>query len=252
MIGNDLQADLLRTALREAGIDIQGLAADPHQPTTTKTRIIAHNQQVVRLDMESRGRLDAGVEDALLDWFSTALLDADACVLSDYDKGVVSARLAERVIRLAQEANKPVIVDPKGTEYAKYRGATAITPNVHEVERALRCDITDDAGLAQCSGRLVELVDGSALLVTRGSQGMSLFRQGKEAVHIPAAARAVFDVTGAGDTVVSTLALALAAGAALEGAARLANTAAGIVVGKVGTATTTPQEMLRELSKADA
>ena len=244
VIGRDHQATQLREALRQHGVDDEGLITDDERPTTTKTRIVAHSQQVVRVDSEQRAPLRIELEDALLGWMAKRLGDADACVLSDYDKGVVSSRLAERFIRLACESGKPVIVDPKGTDYAKYRGATVVTPNVHEAERALNHEINGDADLQEAGRQLSGILEGSALLITRGSQGMSLFLNGAEAVHILAVARNVFDVTGAGDTVVSTLALALAAGATLEDAARLANLAASIVVGKVGTATVTRDELL--------
>lgn len=137
-------------------------------------------------------------------------------------------------------------MDPKGTNYAKYRGATVVTPNVHEAERALNQEINNDADLLQVRRRLLAILEGSALLITRGPQGMSLFLDGERMVHIPAVARQVFDVTGAGDTVVSTLAMALAAGATLEQAAHLANRAAGIVVGKFGTATVTIEELMND------
>lgn len=244
VIGRDDQAQKLQEALRERGINSEGLVVDDTRPTTTKTRIVAHSQQVVRVDLEQRAPLRPELEDRLLLWVEKRLPDADACILSDYDKGVVSPRLAERFIRLAREAGKPIVVDPKGTNYAKYRGATVVTPNVHEAERALNREINGDADLLEVGRQLLELLEGSALLITRGPQGMSLFVNRARPVHIPAVARNVFDVTGAGDTVVSTLAMALASGATLEQAARLANQAAGIVVGKFGTATVTIEELM--------
>ena len=247
VVGQDRQAAQLREALAERGVDPAGLIVDRDRPTTTKTRIVAHSQQVVRVDSEQRTSLRAELENALLGWVEEALDIAGACVLSDYAKGVVSPRLAERFIRLAREAGKPVIVDPKGTDYAKYRGATVVTPNVREAEQALNREINGRADLLEVGQHLLGVLDGSALLITRGGQGMSLFVNGADVVHIPAVARNVFDVTGAGDTVIGTLALALAAGIGLEQAARLANLAAGIVVGKVGTATVTVEELMAEL-----
>lgn len=244
VVGRDQQAEKLFEALMQTSVDTDGLIVDDERPTTTKTRIVAHNQQVVRVDSEQRAPLRIELEDALLRWVEERLADADACVLSDYDKGVVSPRLAKHFIHLAREAGKPVIVDPKGTDYAKYRGATVVTPNVHEAERALNHQINSDSDLLEVAQRLLDILESSALLITRGSQGMSLFLNGAEVTHIPAVARNVFDVTGAGDTVVSALAMALAAGATLEQAARLANLAASIVVGKVGTATVTRDELL--------
>jgi D-beta-D-heptose 7-phosphate kinase/D-beta-D-heptose 1-phosphate adenosyltransferase len=195
------------------------------------------------MDSEQRTPLPPPVEDSLLRWVDDRLPDADACILSDYGKGVISNRVAEHIIRTARERHKPVIVDPKGTNYAKYRGATVVKPNIHEVQHVLKEEIEDDKALLDASRRLADLLDGAALLITRGPEGMSLFRPGLAPLHIAAVARNVFDVTGAGDTVVSTLAMALAAGSALEQAVHLSNQAAGIVVGKRGTATVMLDEL---------
>jgi len=244
VVGLDPQAASLRFILGERAIPIDGLVADGQRPTTTKTRILAHDQQVVRVDAESRSPLEVTVEDAIVGWVESHVTDVDACVLSDYDKGVVSLGLSQRIIRVARQADKPMIVDPKGTNYTKYRGATVITPNVHEAARAAGRDIDNDDDLCEAGRCLAGVVDDSALLITRGAQGMSLFLDGMHTVHIPTVARKVFDVTGAGDTVVSTLAMALAGGAGLQEAAYMANLAAGIVVGKLGAATVTPHELL--------
>jgi rfaE bifunctional protein kinase chain/domain len=243
VVGTDHQADQLTKVLQRQGVDSAGLLPESERTTTTKTRLIAHSQQVVRMDSEQRVPLSRPVEDNLLRWIDGQLPDVDACIISDYGKGVVSSRVAEHIIRVARLADKPVIVDPKGTNYAKYRGATVIKPNIHEVQQVLKEEIDDDKSLLEASRRLVQLLEGSAVLITRGPEGMALFRDGLAPVHIAAVARRVFDVTGAGDTVVSTLALALAAGAALEQAVHLANLAAGIVVGKRGTATVTLEEL---------
>src|SRR5262249_42774843 len=148
-------------------------------------------------------------------WAETQLPTATACILSDYAKGVVSARLGERFICAARQAGKPVVVDPKGTDFAKYRGATVVKPNVHEAERCAKQEIHNEAGLLQVGHHLVEVFGGTAVLITRGAEGMSLFRNGHPPLHIAAVSRNVFDVTGAGDTVVSALAMALAAGLTL-------------------------------------
>jgi D-beta-D-heptose 7-phosphate kinase/D-beta-D-heptose 1-phosphate adenosyltransferase len=244
VVGPDPPAHRLREALAQGRIEAEGLAVDGDRLTTTKTRIIAHSQQVVRIDSEQRKPLPAAIEEALLRWTAQHLPNVDACILSDYDKGVVSLALAQEFIRLARQAGKPVVVDPKGAHYAKYRGATVIKPNVHEVERFLKHEIRDDAELQQAGRHLTGLLEGAALLITRGSQGMSLFHEGNPAMHIPTVARNVFDVTGAGDTVIGALALSLAAGWTLPQAVHLANQAAGIVVGKIGTATVTQDELL--------
>ena len=155
--------------------------------------------------------------------------------------------MSRELIRLARQAGRPVVVDPKGADYTKYRGATLVKPNLHEAERSAGVEITGEATLREAAGRLIELLEGSALLVTRGADGMSLFRPGEAPLHVPAVVRNVFDVTGAGDTVAGTLAMALAAAGALEQAVQLANQAASIVVGKIGTATVTCDELRAEL-----
>ncbi len=244
IVGGDYHATVLREALTRHGIDPEGLCVDPTRLTTTKTRIVAHSQQVVRLDCEQRAPLAAGLEDELLAAAEARLPGVEVCVISDYGKGLVSERVARQFIRLARLAGRPVVVDPKGTDYGKYRGATVVKPNVHEAEAVAKQPITDEASLREVGRRLLEILDGSALLITRGPQGMSLFRADADTVHLPTLARHVYDVTGAGDTVASTLALSLAAGGNLEEAMHLANRAASIVVGKVGTATVTPEELL--------
>jgi D-beta-D-heptose 7-phosphate kinase/D-beta-D-heptose 1-phosphate adenosyltransferase len=242
--GVDRAGDRLREVLETGGAEIHGLLGDPARLTTTKTRIIAHSQQVVRLDDEHRDPLPAALEDALVAWAEAHRSRADVFVLSDYAKGVVTPGLAQRFIALARQAGKPVLVDPKGTDFLKYRGATLVKPNLNEVERFLNRELHGEADVLEAGRRLVECLHGTAILVTQGAQGMTLFREGRTPVHIASAARSVFDVTGAGDTVASTLALALAVGASLEQAAALATRAAGIVVGKVGTAQVTPAELL--------
>jgi D-beta-D-heptose 7-phosphate kinase/D-beta-D-heptose 1-phosphate adenosyltransferase len=252
VVGPDHQAGQLREQLQQRGVDAGGLVVDPGRMTTTKTRIVAHMQQVVRIDAEQRGPAAAAVEDRLLEWARRQVGAVDACVLSDYAKGVVTPRFAQQYIALARQAGRPVVVDPKGTDYAKYRGATVVKPNVHEAERVCKCDIDSDAALDEAGRQLLDLLDGSALLITRGPQGMSLFQAGAPPAHIPSFARDVFDVTGAGDTVAGTLAMALAAKAALPDAALLANRAAGIVVGKLGTATVSAAELSAALSGTPA
>jgi D-glycero-beta-D-manno-heptose-7-phosphate kinase len=247
VVGADEPARRLREALQERAIDARGLVVDAARPTTTKTRVIIQHQQVARMDHERRQPLSEALEEQLLGWVEQALPRADVCVISDYAKGVVSARVAQRFIGLARRAGKPVVVDPKGADYQKYRGAAVVKPNIHETERILKTEIETESDLLSAGHQLAVVLEGTAILITRGPKGISLFRAGEDVVHIPSVARTVYDVTGAGDTVVGTLALALAAGAGLDEAAQLANQAAGIVVGKVGTATVTIDEWLAEM-----
>jgi D-beta-D-heptose 7-phosphate kinase/D-beta-D-heptose 1-phosphate adenosyltransferase len=247
VVGSDRQAERLLATLRESAIDCDGLVSDPERQTTTKTRILAHNHQVARMDTESRAPLPAPLEDRLLEWANKQIRQVDACVLSDYAKGVISGRFAEQFIKMARLAGKPVIVDPKGKDPSKYRGATVVKPNLHEVEQLIKKEIQCESSLFEAGRLLSARLAGAALLITRGSQGMSLFEPGREPLHIPTAARNVYDVTGAGDTVVSVLAMTLAAGGGLDEAAHLANLAAGIVVGKLGTSAVEASELLRVL-----
>lgn len=246
-IGSDVQAEMLRQFLSEKKVAIEGLFVDRDRPTTTKTRILARGQQVVRVDVEERTTLSRAAEDRFVSWLEEEIPHADALVLSDYNKGLCAISLTQRVIALAREAGKPVVVDPKVKDFERYRGATVVTPNTMETVAAAGIEVDGLDALLQAAELLQKVLDGSALLVTRGREGMSLFEAGKAPLHIPAAVREVFDVTGAGDTVVSTLALALAAGWPLVEAVRIANHAAGIVVTKVGTATLTQAELRKRV-----
>lgn len=249
VVGDDEAGRSLEAALTERAVDCGGVLTEVGRSTTTKTRVIAHSQQVVRTDFEQRAPLDGELETRLLEWAGGELEHADVLVLSDYAKGVLSVGLAQELIERARARGIPVVVDPKGVDYAKYRGATVLTPNVHDAERAAMYPVQGYEDLLEVARRLADVLPDTYLLVTRGSEGMSLLR-GDDAVDFEADARAVYDVTGAGDTVVAALAAALAADVALDDAVQLANAAAGIVVGKLGTASVSLAE-LREWLGAD-
>lgn len=249
LIGHDLNGEALKSSLLASGVETSGLHVDGSRPTTTKTRIMAQNHQIARLDAEDRTAPSPALLKALLNWIEQAMTQTDACVISDYAKGVVTTRLAQHVLRLAERAGKPVVVDPKARDFRHYRGASVITPNIQEACRAANCEPDASSDLERLGRRLVKVLRRGAVLLTRGADGMSLFASPEAApLHIPAEARSVFDVTGAGDTVVSTLALALAAGDSIEDAARLANRAAGIVVGKLGAASVAPDELFSRIA----
>lgn len=251
IIGDDTQGALLRQKLGELGIETSGLIMDSSHPTITKTRIIANKQHVVRVDVEKRYALGSEIREKLLQTVESTIGTVQAVVISDYGKHVVTAEVCGAVISMAQKHNIPVIADPKGNEYAKYRGATIITPNILETEKALNIEISGEAELIEAGNELNRFIGGSAILITRGPEGMSLFVNGGKIVHFPAVARALYDVTGAGDTVVSTLAMSLAANASLEDAVYLSNLAAGLAVEKLGTATVTVQELRNVLEQAE-
>jgi D-beta-D-heptose 7-phosphate kinase/D-beta-D-heptose 1-phosphate adenosyltransferase len=249
VVGVDAAGERLRANVRAGRVAAADLIPDPSRPTTTKTRVIAHAQQVVRFDDEATAPLPAAARDALLARVRERLPSARACVLSDYGKGVVTAEVAAEVIAAAAGAGIPVVVDPKGADYRKYRGAAVVKPNQSEAAKVLNRDLADDAAVTGAGRELVALLgDATAVLVTRGAAGMTLFEAGRPVVHVPAEAREVFDVTGAGDTVTGTLAIALAAGLPLAEGCRLAASAAAVVVGKLGTAPIEVAELRRHLT----
>ncbi|MGB9180138.1 MAG: D-glycero-beta-D-manno-heptose-7-phosphate kinase [Pyrinomonadaceae bacterium] len=250
VVGQDQAQERLRAALREAGAlqTDASLVTDAARPTTIKTRIIAHNQLVVRADRERRTPVDARTEESIIEALKNSIREADAFVVSDYDKGAVTPRILLEILPMAYERGIPVLIDPKIRNFDSYRPATLITPNHHEALRVTNTEEDTDEGL-QRAGRLIrERLGCEAVLITRGAGGMMLLEGDGDAVQVETVAREVYDVTGAGDTVVATLAAALAAGATLLEAAMLANHAAGIVVGKVGTATATADEVVASIA----
>lgn len=247
VVGDDDDARRLRSVFRAAGVSTESLVVDPARPTTLKTRIIAHNQQVVRADRENRAPISTQVEDGLADLFLQQVGAIDALVISDYNKGLLTPGLLSRVLGAARERGLTVCLDPKMRSFAHYQPVTVITPNHQEAAEAAGVSIEDESSLIEAGRRILRSTDCRAVLVTRGEEGMTLFTDGDEVTHIPTVAREVYDVTGAGDTVIATLTLALAAGASLVEAAVLANHAAGVVVGKVGTATVSREELLAAL-----
>lgn len=248
-VGADAPGDRMRRLVEASGIDASGFVEDPARPTTLKTRIVARNQQVVRIDHETRGPFGPVVGDALANAARAALMGADACIVSDYGKGVVTPELVRVVVEAAH--GRPVVIDPKRRDFAAYKGATVITPNLGELEVAVgrACATVDD--IVEGAQSLLPVLGGGAVLVTRGPAGMSLVEPGKPVHHVPARARAVFDVTGAGDTVVGTLALALAVGMSMSTATDVASAAAAIAVSKPGTATVSLDELRAELKGHD-
>lgn len=247
VVGKDDAAEKLKDLLRVAEVPPRGLVTDLERRTTTKVRIVTtRNQQVARVDYESDTEIGRPVEDALADLVAERVHGAGAIVVSDYLKGVVTRRLMTHVLAIGQARGVPVLVDPKIPHLEYYNGATLVTPNHHEAEIATHLRIRSDEDARNAARVFRDRVQCEGVLITRGEHGMWLAHETAEG-QLPTAAREVSDVTGAGDTVVATLALAIAAGAAFAEAARLANEAAGIVVGKFGPATVTPEELLAAL-----
>jgi len=247
VVGDDADGLTLLRALDERGVDTRLVVRDPDRPTTVKTRVIAHAQQIVRYDREVRGDLGGEPLRALRSSIERELRWSEGMVVSDYGKGVIMPALLEPVLAGARQRGIHVSVDPKESHIDSYRGVSILTPNQHEAGGIMGQRIRDEESLMAVGWGLRERVDATAVLVTRGPHGMSLFERGGRYTHLPTVAREVFDVTGAGDTVVSVVALALAAGADFPDACRLANHAAGVVIREVGTATCTPEMLLASL-----
>ena len=249
VVGDDRAGGALRAELREAGAADDTLVIEESRPTTVKTRIIAHSQLVVRADRERRAHVDSATEARIVEVLGRLIEGADAFVVSDYDKGAVTPRVLAEVLPAAYRRGVPVLVDPKIRNFDAYRPATLVTPNHHEALRLTNTDDHTDEGLKRAGYLIRDRLDCESVLITRGERGMMLLESGHEPVYVATAAREVYDVTGAGDTVIATLASALAARASMVESAVLANHAAGIVVGKVGTATATAQEVINSIRR---
>jgi rfaE bifunctional protein kinase chain/domain len=271
VIGGEKNSDeaglALRNCLRAAHIGDKGVLVDSKRVTTVKTRIIARHQQIVRVDHERREPLQPETEGRLLRILSALLKRLDALIISDYDKGLITDSFADRVLGASHTAHVPVFVNPKTSRLYAYRGARAIVCNTKQAGFFVTRELSDEKSVEEAGRALLAHFGCSGVLITRGEKGMSLFeessprhlnipatsfevtyaRVGQPGIERGATGRQVFDVTGAGDTVLSVLALASAAGASLSGAALLANTAAGVVVGKLGTATISPEELIHAL-----
>jgi rfaE bifunctional protein kinase chain/domain len=250
VIGNDAAGERLKTGLRDLGAQDQCLIVDETRPSTIKTRIIAHSQLVVRADRESRTQVNGNLENKIVASLKEALKEADAFVVSDYDKGVVTPAILREILPLAYE-RVPVLIDPKLRNFNAYRPATLVTPNHLEALRMSDSEDHSDDGSHHAAKVIREKLGCDAVLITRGDRGMMLLEANGEPVYVKTAAREVYDVTGAGDTVIAALASALSAGATMLEAASLANHAAGIVVGKVGTATASAAELIATFDKSE-
>jgi rfaE bifunctional protein kinase chain/domain len=269
VVGEDEPGSALRSCLRAGGVGDRGVLSDKTRVTTVKTRVIARHQQIVRIDHERRDPLRTETQEKLLRLLFAALKKLDALVLSDYDKGLVTDAFADRVLGACHKLKVPVFVKPKTSRLYAYRGARAIVCNAKEAGFFVTRSLADEKAFEEAGRALLAHFGCSAVVITRGEKGMSVFeessprhitipatsfevtyaRVGKAGIDHRAAGRQVFDVTGAGDTVLSVLALAVTAGASLPEAAVLANTAAGVVVGKLGTASVNPRELARALDE---
>ena len=245
VVGEDEAAGLLRKSLADKGVATGSLIVDAERPTSLKMRVVAHQQQVVRLDEESTAPLSGDLAAAFIANFEAALRDSDAVVLSDYAKGVLGGDVLPRLIALAKAAGKPVLADPKTTSPLPWRGVTLLKPNRLELGLLAGVPVHTHAETVAAAAQVVDCLEGAALLVTEGAEGMTLFVRGAAPRRFQGGVRTVFDVTGAGDTVLATVAVALASGADLAEAVGLAQQAASLVVQKLGTEVVTLKELRR-------
>jgi D-beta-D-heptose 7-phosphate kinase/D-beta-D-heptose 1-phosphate adenosyltransferase len=264
VVGRDENAEVLFSELRKRKIPTKGIFVEPVRHTTVKTRIIAQHQQVVRVDWEHTHPLGQKINERIIKFVARRIADFDVVVIEDYGKGVINKLLLGELIALAKRHKKLITVDPKEENFQYYRGVTSITPNRKELENAIRNlrlqdtanrlnlvsdKLSTNRDIDLAARRILDYLDLDSLLVTLGEHGMQLCQKDGRITHIPTVAQEVFDVSGAGDTVIATFSLSLSCQASLIDSAHIANYAAGIVVGKVGTATTTRKELIEKIKR---
>jgi len=247
VVGNDAAGRAIVRQLKRGGVDTAGLVIVKDRPTTEKTRVIAHTQQVVRVDREVKAPLSSSDASRVTSRALAAIRKADAVIYEDYNKGVLTRDVIRRTLRAARQGRKVVTVDPKFKNFFEFKGVTVVKPNLKEVREAMGSELADREDLPTLGLKLMKRLNCRSVVITMGEAGMSLFEEKKPLRTIPTMAREVYDVSGAGDTVIATLTLGLAAGADLLSSCTLANYAAGIEVGKLGVATVTARELIDRL-----
>jgi D-beta-D-heptose 7-phosphate kinase/D-beta-D-heptose 1-phosphate adenosyltransferase len=252
VIGEDRTGRQIQNKIDQMGLKTDGIVVEPDRPTSIKTRIVAYNQQVVRFDRESKKNIRPESIEKILDFIEKSIDAIDAIVVTDYGKGVISAPLMKGLrdlVRQASERSIIIAVDPKTGNFEYYHEVDVITPNHHEAGSYCGFEIVDEDTLMQAGKKMLNELNCRSVLITQGKDGVTLFENGGEITHIPTVAKKVFDVTGAGDTVISTFSLALASGLDPKSAAVLSNFAAGIVVGEVGTSTVSAEELKKAVGE---
>ena len=249
VVGDDSRGEILQALLRKKGVHCEGIFADKQRPTTQKTRVIAHHQQVVRIDREELKPVADHVLKEIVGFIRERIHDVDALIIEDYGKGVIVPSLVREIVKVAKKYKKIITVDPKETHFSYYRGGPTITPRHDEADSADGFKIKDDASLERAGQKLLQKLKCETALITLGENGMAIFQEGRRMVKIPTVAQEVFDVSGAGDTVISAYTLSRARKATAFEAAHISNCAAGIVVGKVGVAVTTKEELIDRIKK---
>ncbi|MFA6637044.1 MAG: D-glycero-beta-D-manno-heptose-7-phosphate kinase [Candidatus Omnitrophota bacterium] len=249
IVGNDDNGRILKELMSSIDVGTEGVVVDKERPTILKTRVIAHHQQVVRIDREDPRDFPARDMSRIKDYLKNNIKGFDGVIIEDYGKGVVTSELLRMVVPLAKRHGKMVAVDPKENHFSYYKGASVITPNHHEASKAVGFAITDEASMVKAGNKLIKKLNLDVVLLTLGENGMMVVQKAGAPKTIPTAAQEVFDVSGAGDTVIAVYTLSMVSGGNPIVAAHIANCAAGIVVGKVGTATVTRAELLERLKK---
>lgn len=250
VIGSDADASTFKDLLSGANISDECVVSSAHRPTTVKTRIIAHNQQVVRVDQETASELDPKDDEMILEGIDRVIEGVDLVIISDYAKGVLTGNILTRLITESRGLGKTVLVDPKGKDFSKYAGASLLTPNRREAAEACHLESESQDLVEKAGNKILSELDLEALLITQSEDGMTLFTKGARPEHLEAAAREIYDVTGAGDTVIACLGSAMATGAGCLAAAKIANIGAGIVIRQLGTTQITAERLLAELGSA--
>ena len=254
IVGDDENGRKIYRRIVERGIQTQGIIFEQGRQTTVKTRIIAHHphyQQLVRVDRETTDRPKISTFRSLAKFLTEKMEDFDGIVISDYGKGLLTGRLIQTIVKNAKKSKKLIMVDPKLKNFFSYKGATVITPNTNEASEASRIPVTDQFSVEKMGRNLLRRLKCNALVITQGEKGMTIFEPHQKPYRVPTVAKEVYDVTGAGDTVIGTMALALGTGprVSVKDAASIANYAAGIVVGKVGTAIVSNEELLKVIKE---
>lgn len=249
VVGNDERAGILKGELERRGVNVDGILRDAERPTILKTRVIAHQQQIVRIDREKVDPIKDSVMKKIIGFVKDSIDEMDAVIVEDYGKGLITPKLLDKIVPLAKKKNKIITVDPKEEHFLYYKGVTVLTPNNAEASRAAGFAIKDKTTLKKAGFELLKKLKAKIILITLGEDGMMVFEQGKPPKKIETIAQEVFDVSGAGDTVASSYTLSLIAGASPIQAAHIANCAAGIVVGKVGIAVVTQDEVIGRIKE---
>ena len=246
--GNDEARKILLEESRKKNIEVNGILLDNDKPTTQKIRILGKSQQLLRVDYENREHVHSSIESSIINFLEKNIKNIDVVVISDYAKGVITPEVAKKIIQLAKQNYKPIIADPKPKHKEFYKDVTLMTPNNNEASEMSGIEDGTDETVIKIGNKLMKSLNTN-VLITRGEKGMSLFEKNGSITHIPAKAKEVYSLIGAGDTVVATIALALASGANFNEASMLSNIAAGIKVGKMGTASVSVEEIKREIEK---